>query len=82
MDIRGDLIMRNDFNKLNPSIKTREGLDQILLVAKERAQTLDRLRRALLAENDKEIKFYASEICGLKHESNRVFKSFDKRTKR
>ena len=55
----------------------KEGLDQVLAIAKQRTQTLENLRQALLDENETKIKFYASQLCGLNHESNRNSKSID-----
>ena len=42
-----------------------EGLNQVLIIAHERAQILEYLKQALLKENDEEVKFYASILCGL-----------------
>jgi len=50
----------------------KEGLDQVLAIAKERAETLERLRQALLADDNNRIKLYASKLCGLNNESNRI----------
>lgn len=60
-----------------PEKRIEEELNQILSIAKERAQTLEHLRQALLARNDKEIIHYAYEICGLKYESDRVSKGIN-----
>ncbi len=54
-----------------------EGLDQILIIAKERTKVLENLKDALLKDDISLIKTFASEICGLNHENNRVFKSID-----
>jgi len=60
----------------------KEGLTQILTVAKERAQTIENLKQALLDGDESKIKFYASQICGLTNESSRISKSINTRTGR
>lgn len=52
---------------MSPNEKT---LEQVLSIARERAQILENLRRALLAGDDREIRRFASQICGLADESH------------
>ncbi len=59
----------------------KEGLDQVLAIAKQRAQIIERLKQALLDEDDSKIKLYAFQLCGLTNESNRISQSIDTRTK-
>ena len=47
-----------------------EGLNQALLVAKQRNHILERLKQALLMGDDEKIKHYASQLCGLTNESH------------
>ena len=45
-------------------------LDITLKIAKERSNTLESLKQALLKDDDSEIKHYAKQICGINNESN------------
>ena len=54
-----------------------EGLNQVLAIAKERAQIIEHLRQALLDEDEAKIKLYASQLCGLTNEGNRISQSID-----
>lgn len=44
------------------------GLEHVLRIAHERAEILEQLRSALLADDYGKIKFYASQLCGLNHD--------------
>ena len=55
----------------------KEGLDQVLSIAKQRAQIMENLKQALLDEDEAKIKLYASQLCGLTNESNRISQSID-----
>jgi hypothetical protein len=47
----------------------KEGIDQVLVIAKERAEILERLRQALVNDELQKIKLYAAKLCGIDHES-------------
>lgn len=55
----------------------KEGLDQVLAIAKRRAKIIEHLRQALLDSDDTKIKLYASQLCGLTNESSRISESID-----
>lgn len=42
------------------------GLNQIVAIAEERKAILERLKEAMLAEDHRKIRKYASILCGLK----------------
>ena len=54
-----------------------EGLAQVLVIAKERVDILERLKRALLEGDDQQIQYYASQICGLTNEGDRISESIN-----
>ena len=58
-----------------------EGLNQALVIAKHRAQILESLKEALLADDYQNIKFFASVLCGLTNESSRIPQSINTRTR-
>ena len=55
----------------------KEGLNQVLAIAKARAQIIECLRQALLNDDDPKVKLYASQLCGLTNEGNRISQSID-----
>ena len=54
-----------------------EGLNQVLVIAKERTKTLELLKQALLDGDSQKIFVYASKLCGLAYESIRISQGVD-----
>jgi hypothetical protein len=46
-------------------IAVREGITQVLAIAHDRTRTLEALKQALLANDEKEIRIHAAKLCGL-----------------
>jgi len=51
---------------------SEKGLDKILYIKRNRAKTLEELKKALQSNDLEGIRLYASYLCGLKNESNRA----------
>ena len=45
------------------------GLEQILKIANERLATIEKLKKALIADDVNSIKEYAKQLCGLSNEN-------------
>ena len=59
-----------------------EGLNQVLLIAQERALTLENLKQALIKNDSERIKDYAKQLCGLNNEGDRISQGIHTTTRR
>jgi len=46
-------------------VAVREGIAQVLSIARDRNRTLEALKRALLTDDDENIRIHAARLCGL-----------------
>ena len=46
-------------------VAVREGIAQVLSIARDRNRTLEALKRALLTGDDENIRIHAARLCGL-----------------
>ena len=55
----------------------QEGLNQALVIAKQRAVILENLKQALIEDDTNKIKIHAKILCGLRDESCRISESIN-----
>ena len=55
----------------------KEGLNQALMIARERAFILENLKQALIEDDTEKIKLHARQLCGLSDESCRISESLN-----